>query len=245
MTKFLRYNQLSAPQLEQYQKAITLAFPPIIVASQHIKQHWPRVEQYFPETQIYLLNDENKIIGFMNMVPIHWDRPINELPQNGWDWMLQKGIRDYENDIKANTLGGLQVIVNKEYQSKGYSKLLLAEAKKLKSEMGFSQFIIPIRPILKSKHPETSMSEYLLLKTNDQSYDPWIKTHLNCGAKISHVCSESMKVYGDLAFWKTQINAPLDKSGKYIVAGALNPVTIQVEKNYGEYLEENIWIYYQ
>ena len=242
--KFCDFSQLSTHQKEQYQMAIPLAFPEVLVASQHIKNHWPRLEQYFPETQIFLLDGTDKLIGFMNAIPLRWDKSVSELPQTGWDWMLQKGIEDYENKIKANTLGGLQVIVLKEHQQKGYSKLLLAQGKKLRDSLMLHKLIIPIRPILKSQYPRLPMDKYLALKKDNKIFDPWIRTHLNCGARLSHVCSESMNISGDINFWEAIIKKEKLNSGYHLAPGVLNSVNIQREKDFGVYKEENIWLYY-
>ncbi|MFT4662302.1 MAG: hypothetical protein ACI8XB_002591 [Patiriisocius sp.] len=61
----------------------------------------------------------------MNMIPFYWDQTLIDLPDNGWDWMLQKGVEDYESNIKPNTIGGLQIIIPTEYQSKGHSEMII------------------------------------------------------------------------------------------------------------------------
>lgn len=147
-------------------------------------------------------------------------------------------------EIILNALGGLQIIVPKAYQGKGFSKLLIANAKKVVEGLGYEHFIIPIRPIFKHHHPEIKMVDYINLKKSDKVYDPWIRTHLYGGAKIIAVCENSMNVKGDLSFWENLMNQKINHSGQYIVKGALNPVFIEVEKNRGEYREENIWISY-
>jgi len=242
MNTFLSLNQLSPAQFKQYTDAIPLAFPEIIVRSEHIKEYWPKLENYFPSVQLYLVDQFNDLIGFMNTIPFYWDQPLNDLPDQGWDWMLQKGIEDHEAGIKANSLGGLQVIVLQKYQRQGYSQIILSQAKLLVQKLAYQHFVIPIRPILKSNHPEIPMLDYL--KKKDRFYDPWIGTHINNGAEILKVCSESMKVSGNLKFWEELIGHSIKKSKAYKVKGALNFVDVNIEADYGQYLEENIWITY-
>ena len=43
----------------------------------------------------------------MNTIPFQFEKPLNELPDNGWDWMFEKGISDFEKNIKPNYLGAL------------------------------------------------------------------------------------------------------------------------------------------
>lgn len=180
----------------------------------------------------------------MNTIPFHWNQALDQLPEGGWDWMLKKGIEDYENNIKPNLIGGLQVIVPKKHQGKGYSKRMIKAVKALKTQMHFENLVIPIRPILKHQYPEMKMVEYLNLRKENKIFDPWIRTHVDSGASIIKVCSESMTVSGDLTFWKKITDQEIKQSGSYLFKGALNPTYINLEGGVGTYLEENIWICY-
>ena len=180
----------------------------------------------------------------MNAIPLFWNSPLIELPNEGWDWMLEKGVKDYENSKKPNSLGGLQIIVTKDNLGKGYSKILISEAKRMVKKEGYENFIIPIRPTFKSRYPNMKMKEYIDLKVDGKIYDPWIRTHLKGGAKILNVCFKAMYIDGNLKFWEKLMNRKIEKTGTYIVEGALNPVEIDVENNHGIYYESNIWISY-
>jgi hypothetical protein len=169
---------------------------------------------------------------------------MNELPDEGWDWMLKKGVTDYEKRIEPNTLGGLQIIVTKLNLGNGYSKTLISEAKRIVKEMGFEHFIIPIRPTFKNLYPNMAMREYIDLKEGGKIYDPWIRTHVKGGAEIINVCSKAMYIDGNVNFWEDLLKYKIEKSGAYIVAGALNPVNINIETNNGTYYEDNVWIFY-
>lgn len=244
MKKFINYSDLSKAQKELYKASIQLAFPKIILASKTTSNYWNRLEKYFPEFQFFLIADDGELIGFFNTTPIAYHKHLDELPDQGWDWLLTKGIEDYEKGIKPNCLGGLQVIIRKEHQGKGYSKDFLNHAKQIVASKGFSNFIIPIRPTKKHEHPKMLMEDYLELKIDRKIYDPWIRTHLKNGAQIIKVCNNSMNIKGDIAFWETIINKKITKSDEYLANGALNTVKINVEKNNGEYREANIWIHY-
>lgn len=244
MNKFHSFDKLNQNQIEQYRKAVAAAFPAIIQCSEVSKSYWPRLEAYFPFAQRFLIGMNGNLIGFINAIPFFWNKPLSELPDEGWDWMLAKGIQDHEQNIKPNSLGGLQIIVTKENQGKGISKLIIQEAKRLVKKQNYSYFILPIRPTFKPHHPEMNMAEYINLKQDEKIFDPWIRTHLNSGAQIISICHNSMNIAGDLKFWEQLMPHVPNKSGYQIVEGALNPVHIDIENNYGEYREDNIWIYY-
>jgi GNAT superfamily N-acetyltransferase len=205
---------------------------------------WPKLEKYFPEYQIYFISDENEVMGFSNTIPFFWDKKLELLPDEGWDWLIQKGISDYENKVTPNCLGGLQVAVAKEYQRQGLSKIIINTAKELSKKKNFKFFIIPIRPTLKHKYPLIDMENYIKWTKDGRVFDPWIRAHIDCGAKIIKVCRKSMTYTGTVKEWEEWSGLEIIDSGKYIVEGIVNPVKIDIEEDCGVYYDENIWIYY-
>ncbi len=224
--------------------AVKAAFPPVIHQSGIIKNHWTKIEKYFPVTQLFAINDKENLIGFANMVKIYWVNPMEDLPNTGWDWLVKKSVEDYEKGRLLNTLGGLQIIVTKNFLGKGYSKKIIAEIKNRKRLLGLEHLIIPIRPTLKHQFPEMPMADYVLKKDGDKIYDPWIRTHVNSGATIINICSESMLISGPVALWKSLLHKEELLSGTYVIEGGLNTVSIDISNDYGVYAEENIWISY-
>jgi len=231
--------QLKPDQIQTYHQAITSAFPPVICASPVSKKYWERLERYFPDFQLFLISSDGVLT-----IPFHFDADLAALPAEGWDWMLAKGIRDFEEKTTPNYLGGLQVIVRSAFQNLGYSKQILAHCKQVVSASQFQNLVIPIRPTKKHLHPHMSMTDYLDLKEGSTIFDPWIRTHIKGGAEIIKVCERSMTVEGDILFWEKIFNKKLDKSGAYLLKGTLNPVTIDLENGNGCYVEPNIWVKY-
>lgn len=245
MNKFVSFNSLTSSQLDQYHDAITKAFPQVISESPIIKKLWLHLENYFPEFQKFLIGPDEDLIGFINTVPFQFEGPLNDLPDEGWDWMLSKGISDYEEGIRPNLLGGLQVIVRKKYQRLGYSQKILSCCKKEVSASHISQLVIPIRPTKKHLFPKVSMTEYLSYKDEGKIFDPWIRTHVKGGAEIIKICECSMFVDGNIEFWERILGRKIYQGGDYLLDGALSPIKIDFQKNLGEYREPNVWIKYE
>jgi len=241
---FISLAQVNELQRAQYSQAIREAFPQIISESPIIKINWHKLEQYFPKFQQFLIASNGQLIGFINSIPFRFDNELIDLPDRGWDWMFEKGVDDVENNLSPNYLGGLQIIVRKEYQSQGYSKKILNHAKSLIVSSNLNKLIIPIRPTRKNEFPEMTMSNYMKLEKDGKVFDPWIRTHLKSGADIIKVCNQSMIMTGDIKFWEVMIKRKLPKSGRYRLEGGLNLVNIDVENNMGSYIEPNIWIKY-
>jgi GNAT superfamily N-acetyltransferase len=217
---------------------------PLMLHSTVAQKYWARLEKYFPDFQIFLIDKGSQVIGFSNTVPFSWNKKLNLLPDTGWDWLMEKGITDFERGIKANHLGGLQVGISQDYQGKGYSKVLIEEARQLCRLKQLNSFVIPIRPTLKYKYPLIPMKEYIKWRTGNKIFDPWIRTHINCGAKIIKICKKSMTFTGSIKEWEEWGGINILDSGKYIIDGVLQPVSIDFKKNKGTYYDENIWIYY-
>ncbi len=241
---FVHFSALSNIQLSLYEEAIHLAFPPITIASAISQKYWSRLETYYPDFQFFLLSKNGDLIGFMNTIPFHFNEELSELSDDGWDWMLTKGILDFENQTSRNYLGGLQVIIRAKYQGQGYSKQILRYAKEVAKTKGLHQLVIPIRPTKKHEHPGMSMTDYMKLENQYGIADPWIRTHVKNGAIIIKVCENSMNVKGDIPFWEGILKHRISASGNYLAEGALSPVSIDIEKNKGEYREANIWLKY-
>ena len=204
--------------------------------------NWLKLFELFPEYQFSLVaNDE--IIGVANCLPYFWDKSFEELPERGWDWVLEKGIKDKLNNINPNILNGLQVVVNEEYQGKGVSSIILKEMISIARNNDFKYITIPVRPSLKSQYPLISIDNYIGWRRDDDlPYDPWLRVHVRLGGIIIKTCHEAMYIPGTIDEWEEWTGLKFFESGKYIVEGALKPVEINIEKNIGEYIEPNVWI---
>jgi GNAT superfamily N-acetyltransferase len=220
-------------------------YPPILLHSPVANKYWNKLVEYFPDHQIFIIDENNNVIGFANTIPFFWNKALKKLPDTGWDWLLEKGILDHEKGVKPNNLGGLQVGIAKHYQGKGFSKIIIKEVLKLAKENKYDNFIIPIRPTYKHKYPLISMKKYIKWKKDDIIFDPWLRTHVAGGARIIKICKKSMTYGGSLEEWAEKSGISIVGSGKYIVEGALQPVKIDVKKNTGVYYDPNIWIYYK
>lgn len=241
---FIDFSKLNSFQLYQYRTIVQNAFPELIHRSQIIKEFWGRVEEYFPSFQQYLIGDKDQVIGLINCIPFYWNDDLRKLPREGWDWMLIKGINDYESVVKPNSLGGLQIILEKNHLGIGICKVIIEREKWHVRNLSFDHFVKPIRPTFKRMHPNMPMVEYMTFMQNGKIYDPWIRTHLKSGTGILNVCDKAMHVFDDLSFWNDIMQKDFTTTGTYLVKGALNPVHIDVEADYGEYYEDNIWISY-
>mgnify|MGYP000258135538 CR=1 FL=1 len=89
------------------------------------------------------------------------------------------------------------------------------------------------------------MEEYLGW-TDDRGrlYDAWLRSHSAAGGKIIKPAPRSMVVEEPVAFWETWSGQQFEKTGEYEVSGALTPVSIELERDVGRYVEPNVWFAY-
>ena len=52
--------------------------------------NWRKLFDLFSEFQFSLISND-EIIGVANSLPYFWEKPFVELPEEGWDWVFQKG----------------------------------------------------------------------------------------------------------------------------------------------------------
>jgi len=86
------FTELNNTQIQQYKSIVKSAFPPVIFQSDIVKHCWPIIEKYFPEFQLFFIDTNDNLIGLINSIPIYWDRSLSDLPDEGWDWLVEKGI---------------------------------------------------------------------------------------------------------------------------------------------------------
>jgi|SRR6056297_398810 len=208
-------------------------------------KYWSKLFEYFSDDQ-FTLKSEGEYIGIANCIPIYWNKPFEELPEEGWDWVFKKGIADKKKGITPNILNGLQIAVNKDHQGKGISSIIIKEMINLAREKGFDHVTIPVRPSLKSLYPLTSIDSYIKWKRDDNlPYGPWLRAHARFGGRIIKPCHKAMYIPGTIKEWENWTGLKFYESGKYIVKGGLNPVKIDLENNLGEYIEPNVWVLHE
>lgn len=225
------------------QDEITLDLWPEFMLQDPVANNWFQLFDYFPEFQ-FSLEVDGEILGTANSIPIFWDQDFSELPEEGWDWVYQKGFKDREANKKPNILAGLQIAVNKNHQGRGISSLVLKEMLEIARDNGFENVVIPIRPGMKSKYPLVSIDDYINWQRDKdkQPFDPWLRVHLRAGGELIKVCHKAMYIPGSVEEWEKWTGLKFKQSGDYIIEGALNPVRIDLENDLGEYIEPNVWI---
>ena len=230
----------------QLQHEVTKSlWPEFMMHDSIANKYWKSLFEFFPDFQISMvLHDE--IIGIANSTPFYWDKAIDELPDTGWDWVLERGVEDFRNNIKPNALCGLQIALRKEFQGKGLSVIIVKELIRIAKQNDLSFLAVPVRSSLKSTYPLISIDEYIAWQREDGlPFDPWLRVHVKCGGKIIKPCHKAMYISGSIKEWEAWTGLTFLQSGQFIIDGALNPININIDANIGEYVEPNVWVVHE
>ncbi|WP_010275343.1 N-acetyltransferase [Paenibacillus senegalensis] len=181
-------------------------------------------------------------MGVGNSIPIAWSGVTEELPVD-YTAILVSGV---ENKEPANTLAAVNVAIHPDAQRAGLSQRILNELKSLAAKKGYQRMVIPVRPSFKKDYPLAEFDRYIRWTREDGApFDPWIRTHWKLGGKIVKPIPKAYPVRGTVSDWEEWTQMKFPESGSYIVKGALQPIFINREEDYGHYDDPNVWIVYE
>src|SRR5581483_782185 len=202
-------------------------------------RYWQFLFTLFTEYQVVLYENNDQLTAAGNTIPLVWDGTEEGLPQ-GWDAVLEQGVKDHEQGRTPNVLSALSMVIDPQQQGKGLSSIVLQAMRKIAAEHGFRAMIAPVRPNLKSRYPLTPMEDYICWTQEDNlPFDPWLRVHARLGARILRVAHRSMIITGTVAEWETWTGMRFPQSGTYVIPGTLQTILIDREQNEGRYEEPN------
>lgn len=206
--------------------------------------HWDDMFSTLADFQVLLCNPSNTVVAVGFTVPLIWDGTLEDLPPS-IENVLLRGLDVIENQRTPTTLIPVAAIVPKCNQGQRLSSAILREMGSLSRKHELGPIIIPVRPSLKDRYPLTPIERYAQWTRPDGApFDPWLRVHWRLGAKQFHVAPSTLTVSGTVSEWEEWTNMEFPDSGSYIVAGGLQPITIDRERNEGYYEEPNIWVKY-
>lgn len=243
-----QFRLLEPDELPAYREsAVELAhasWPPFMWQGEVAKEHWGEFFERFKKYQSVLVEiSENRVVAVGHSLPFRWDLELADLPEEGWDWVIEKAIQDDKNGVTPNILAAVFVGVREEYKKHGLSRSILLSFQPTARTHGFENLVIPVRPNEKPNYPLTSMDDYITWKNEaGMPFDAWLRIQERAGGKFIKVCHRSKTVRGSRMEWESWTGMKFPQSGLYIIPGALNPMEINIEKDEGIYIEPNVWI---
>lgn len=233
------------PELTTGMWAVASTWPEFMLHDPVAALYYPRLAGTFPEHQIVGLAADGTVIARINSVPFMWTGRDNDLPDRGWDAVLEAAFNNAHADgIPAISL--LEARIAPAHQGSGLSARLLQAALGNARRLGIGHLFGPVRPTGKPSEPRTPITEYARRTRRDGlPADPWLRTHVKIGGRLVRVCPLSMTIGGTLADWREWTGLPLATSGLFDIPGALVPVHVSVEQDHAVYVEPNVWMHHQ
>jgi len=232
-------------------------WPIFMQHSKSCKDNWPLITSGSSRKYhiVALKNNspKNEIVGCASAVPlpgIEIDKISAMASDGGWDEALAIGAR-YVTDVELGSaqrsppsvICALAVTVAPEYRGTGLAGKLLATMCHRAKLAGFKAMLVPLRPTMRSRYPLQSVERYCRWQRSDGlPFDPWLRTHVRMGAEIIKVASRSTDVVGSVAEWESWTKMKFPESGDYWIPEGLAPLTISIEKDFGQYIEPNLWV---
>ncbi len=203
---------------------------------------WHLLFDAFPRYQILLCGPAGELIAAGHTVPLVWDGSPSDLPST-IDDVLLRAESDAERGRKPDSLSALAAMVDAGHRGCGLSGILVEEMRALARCLSCGSLIAPVRPTWKSRYPLAPFERYVDWERADGSpFDPWIRVHRRLGAVPLCVAPNTLTVEGSVGEWEEWTGMEFPETGPYIVPGALQPVSIDRERDLGRYEDPNLWM---
>jgi GNAT superfamily N-acetyltransferase len=167
----------------------------------------------------------------------------DELPNRGWDAVIQSAAENRGAGRRGAQVSALEITIKPELRGKGLAGIVLNAMRDNAKRLGHDVLVAPVRPSAKSQVPTEPIGAYALRRRDDDlPVDPWLRVHVRAGATIVRVAPYSMTIAGTLSEWRGWTGLPFDRDGAVTVPGALVPVHCDLAQETAVYVEPNVWV---
>ncbi|TWE10287.1 N-acetyltransferase [Rudaeicoccus suwonensis] len=238
---------------------VTLAErPDLVPAMWQMGNNWPTFMQQdrvgrdafgqlpavFPEWQQLLLDDD-RIVGRVNAIPFSWVGTDDDLPDDGWAGVIQRGFAARREGVPPTAISLLEARLVPALLGAGHARTMLEEMGSRVIAAGMRDLFGPVRPTGKHREPHRAMDDYArATRADGLPVDPWLRSHVRMGGRIVKVAPTSMAIAGSLSEWRDWTGLAFDASGPTVVPFACNPIHVDLEQDHAVYVEPNVWVHH-
>ena len=110
----------------------TASIPAFLDYDAAVAQYWPRLAETFPDYQFCLAEKTSGApVARGHSIPVAFNSSWSSLPDEGFDWALERGFLDHIAGRKPTVLSALYVVVSDHYRGRGLSSTMLATMKQI------------------------------------------------------------------------------------------------------------------
>lgn len=100
--------------------------------------YYGKLVEAFPEHQLVALDERSRVIGKVHSVPMSWDRSLENLPDRGWDAVLEMAFTTSSRaGTRCQAVSLIEAFIPPEYAGRGLSSKLLVAARDNAAGMGY------------------------------------------------------------------------------------------------------------
>ncbi|MEU7552276.1 hypothetical protein AB0B01_07925 [Streptomyces sp. NPDC044571] len=203
---------------------------------------WHGMYDRYAAHQLCLVDGAGRLVAAANGLPVRWDGSASSLP-SGSDEVLVEAV-DHGPPDQPDAVCMLSVSVDPGHRAAGHAERLLTEVRRRAAGTAPRGVIIPVRPTRKARYPLIPIGEYAAwLRPDGRCFDPWLRTHLELGARQLGIAERSLVIRQPVARWEEFLGHALPGPGDHPLPGALVPLRVS-EDGYGTYAEPNVWVHH-
>ena len=139
--------------------------------------HWNRQYEEFPDLQLFLLDEDDRLLAESNAVPIPFGP--DELPDDGWDAALEQAFAGRP----ATAVSAIAITIGVDQRGKGLSRTMLDGMRDAVAARGLSDLVAPVRPSQKHAYPLTPMERYVEWRRDDGKLHRRLAAHPRAGGR--------------------------------------------------------------
>ncbi len=216
-------------------------FPEFIFHDAIPPRYIGRVEAYFARFSVLVLDSDKVVAGGWG-VPFDWDGTVLDLP-DGYDSTLVRAVDGDEQGRVATAFSFMAAAVATSTDRRGLASLVLTELTRRAVDDGLGRVLAPLRPTWKHRYPMVSMAEYAPQGVGASgSMGRWTIRRRATTSSIVAPARRSMVIEGTVAEWEQWTAMLFPVTGDYVVPEALGLVHIDRARDWGRYVEENLWV---
>jgi len=242
---FKTFTLRERPELEdELERLAQEGWPRFMLQSDELGlgRYWPKLFSDFADWQFVVCDSFDRVVGCGHSVPFVWDGTPADLPESIAE-ILERAARVRASLVKPTALSALAALVGVTHRGQGLSRVILETMRGMAAQWKLDAVVAPVRPTLKSSYPLTPMARYVQWTDGEGlPLDPWMRVHARMGADVVRVIPRAMVIAGPVGQWEAWTDMRFPDSGSYVVPGALQPVSIDRERDEGRYEDPNVWM---
>jgi hypothetical protein len=239
---YTAYTLRQRPELRPYFRRFHARAWPDFLQDEELNARFSLIYEQFPAFQFGLCDRAGRVVAVGNSVPFVWDGTRAGLPDRIVD-VVTRAIRTQERRGRPTTLSALAAIVDPRFRGRDLSRRVIAVMGRIATTHGLRALVAPVRRMLKQHYPLTPMAAYVTWQRPDGApFDPWLRVHWRLGARVVRIARRAMTVTATVPEWEERAGLRFPESGRYVVPGGFNPVTIDRARDRGRYVEPNVWM---